>query len=51
MKYYDLIEIKDSRIRNLMGAKQLESNPGTKEKDFNCVDYIFKIKINLEKSR
>ena len=49
-----MIRVKDSRTRKLDG-EQNELNPVRKErikiKDFNHPEYIFRIKINLEKSR
>jgi len=37
--------------RELDGQNQLNSDRGEKEKDFNQSEYIFRLKINLEKSR
>ena len=37
--------------KKLDRAKQVQSRPGRKVKGFQSLKYIFRIKINLEKSR
>ena len=48
---HDLIEMKDQRTANSMGQNKLNPDREEKGKDLNRPEYIFRLKINLEKSR